>query len=74
MELCGSVDILNDMISSEIAMPDGDERKLMQVSSYHIKNGFLLKMHGNHHLHNACRHKKPALVQYFVKMGADVNF
>ena len=74
MELCCSVDIFNDMISSEIAMPDGDEQKLMQVSLYHIKNCFLLKMHDNHHLQNACCHKKPTLVQYFVKMGADVNF
>jgi len=74
MELCGSVDIFNDMISSEIQVPDGDEQKLMRVMSYHIKNGFLFKMHGNDHLHDACRHKKISLVRYFLHTGAKLNF
>ena len=74
MQLAGSVDMFNDMLSSEIAAQYGDEQKLMQLSSYHINNGFLFKMHGNDHLQNACLHKKLTLVQYFLKMGADVNY
>jgi ankyrin repeat protein len=74
MKLLANMDVLDEMIMKEIKLKNSNQKKLVDLIKFHLKNGFLLKHNGNMHLQAACRLKKNNIVDFLIQAGADVNF
>jgi len=74
MKLLRNVEVLDEFIRKDIALKSSNQKKLVDLIKFHLKNGFLLKHNGNLHLQAACRVKKNNIVDFLIKTGADVNF
>jgi len=74
MKLFSNMDVLDEIITTNIALKTSNQEKLVNLIKFHLKNGVLLKHGGNLHLQVACRVKKIIIVDFLIKAGADVNF
>jgi len=74
MKLFSNVDVLDEFIRKNIALKTSNQKKLVDLIKFHLKNGVLLKHNGNLHLQEACRVKKNNIVDFLIKTGSDVNF
>ena len=74
MKLLKNIDVLDEFITRDIKFKKSNQKELVYLIKFHLKNGFLLKHNGNVHLQEACRVKKNNIVDFLIKSGADVNF
>ena len=74
MKLLKNIDVLDEFITRDINCKKSNQKKLVDLIKFHIKNGYLLKHNGNLHLQEACGVKKNNIVDFLIKYGADVNF
>ena len=68
------MDVLDEFITRDIQRKTSNQKKLVDLIKFHLKNGFLLKHNGDVHLQAACRVKKNNIVAFLIKASADVNF
>jgi len=68
------MDVLDEFITRDINFKTSNQKELVDLIKFHLKNGFLLKHNGDVHLQAACRVKKKNIVNFLIKSGADVNF
>jgi len=74
MRLLSNMDVLDEIITKNIALKNSNQEKLVDWIKFHLTKGVLLKQRGNLHLQAACRVKKNNIVDFLIKAGADVNF
>ena len=68
------MDVLDEFIKREINSRTSNQKKIVDLIKFHLKNGFLLKHNGDVHLQQACRVKKNNIVDFLIEAGANVNF